>query len=663
MILATAIASFLVGFNSPEALEINADCTLDPSRVYGSIVIKASKITIDGRGATVQGMMAGHPKTFKGVGILAQDVSQVTLRNIKVKGFETGLHLRRATGWTIENCDFSDNFHDPDFGWGENGRRGGILLEDCRMLTLRNNRANRVWDACSLVNCEGLTITDNDFSHTSNTCLKLWRSSRNTIAKNNLSYGLRIKTDEVHARDSTGVLIESGSDDNQFQENDVTHGGDGIFIRVLNGWVSRRNVFTRNDVSYANNNGFEAWSPENTYLDNKANHCSYGFWLGASDKTVLEGNEASFNGLSSGFHNSPHLPEKSHAGIVFMFGPSSHTTVRNNRCQGNQGAGIALIGEAGKFKAYHWIIEGNTLRENRWGIYAREADWVTLGGNRFEKNSEADFSRDPTVTNIIETTPQDTSARVRLPKARLLGPKVVVVNQQVSYQAEPSGSQRDLANRISLGDGRVVRRGKIEPSFPKPGFQRLGLTTSGASGSSLAWIDVYVLDSLKEQQVSAKNWTWADPASRVSFADDRSVSLVGPDSTQATVQPYGGGRVNLLLKLPEPVPLARVSSLVFWIKFQNENIPGWQGPNPVVELQGHQATLKLTPDIDRLAQPSEIEAREGWTRFEVPIATAPGWKRSGVAPQQIETLGLGLDSWGSDPLTVWIDGISFREAK
>src|SRR5262249_35623817 len=160
---------------------------------------------------------------------------------------------------------------------------------------------------------------------------------------------------------------------------------DGIFIRVLNQWVSTGNVFEENDCSYANNNCFEAWSPRNTYRRNRANHGSYGFWLGASDQSVLVDNEASYNGLPDGFHNSPHLPEKGHAGIVFMFGPSSHTIVRGNRCVGNNGAGIALIGDVeskgAKFRAWHWIIEQNGLSKNRWGIFAQEADWIDMAAN------------------------------------------------------------------------------------------------------------------------------------------------------------------------------------------------------------------------------------------------------------------------------------------
>ena len=62
--------------------------------------------------------------------------------------------------------------------------------------------------------------------------------------------------------------MENGSDDNYLYRNDVTHGGDGIFLRALNGWVCSGNIFVENDCSYVHNNGFEAWVPGNTYIRN-----------------------------------------------------------------------------------------------------------------------------------------------------------------------------------------------------------------------------------------------------------------------------------------------------------------------------------------------------------------------------------------------------------
>lgn len=651
------------------ALEITGDTVFDPAKLYGPIVIKTSGITVDGQGAAVVGNSSGDPKTFREVGITAQGVSNVTLRNVRVKGWETGLRLQDCASWTIENCDFSDNFHDPEFGWGENGRRGGIVLEQVARSTLRKNRANRVWDACSLINSKENTLVENDFSHTSDTGLKLWTASRNRVLKNNISYGLRIKPGEVHARDSTCVLIESGSNDNVFEDNDCTHGGDGIFVRVLNGWVSTGNRFERNDCSYANNNGFEAWSPRNLYRSNKANWCSYGFWLGASDQTVLIGNEASHNGDPRGFHNSPHLPGNGHAGIVFMFGPSSHTIVRGNTCVGNQGAGIALVGDESsqgrKWKAFHWIIEGNTLAKNRWGIFARQADWIDLADNRYRDNREGKFYRDNSVSNVFE---HPRIAGVHEPPMIVLrGPSSARVGDLVTLDASESRSHGGgmLQFRWDLGDGTVLTNTRIAHRFAKAGFYRVGLTVNDGSRSNLAWRDLYVVAPVQElgTEGEASHWSWHDPDSKAVFHDDQTVRIAGKTSIAAVVRPYGGGRVNLVYPRAKDAywALAGKRQLVFWIKTLNENVPAWQGPNPLVTLQGREGrVLRLTPKTDWLAQPPYNEAREGWTYFAVPLHGNDDWSREGVEPTHIQAISLGFDSWGAPPLRIWIDGLAFE---
>jgi parallel beta-helix repeat protein len=261
--------------------------------------------------------------------------------------------------------------------------------------------------------------------------------------------------------------------------------GDGIFIRVLNGWVSTGNLFERNDCSCANNNCVEAWSPRNVYRGNKANRGSYGFWLGASDQTLLEGNEASWNGDPAGHHNSPHLPEAGHAGIVFMFGPSSHTIVRGNTCEGNHGAGIALVGDLDsqgkKWMARHWLIEQNTLRDNRWGIYARYADWVDTAANVFQNNREAKLRNDGGVTNLTEhpDNPEITSPL----KASLAGPASALVGRPVAFDASASSDPygRSLRYRWDLGDGTVTTAPRVEHRFLTPG-------RSGLSGPCLHWV-------------------------------------------------------------------------------------------------------------------------------------------------------------------------------
>ncbi|MCU0959454.1 MAG: right-handed parallel beta-helix repeat-containing protein [Pirellulaceae bacterium] len=648
-------------------LVITHDTQLDPAKTYGPIVIGASGITVDGRGAWLVGATAGPAREYQGVAVTARGVSHVTLRNVRAKGWETGLQIEDGSHWTVENCDFSDNFHDPDFGWGENGRRGGIVLDRVHHSMFRSNRANRVWDACVLIASHDNTLSGNDFSHTSNTCLKMWNSCRNRVLQNDLSYGLRISPGEVHARDSTCVLLESGSNDNHFLENNCTHGGDGVFVRALNGWVSSGNVFERNDASYAHNNCFEAWCPRNRYVGNKANHGSYGFWLGASDQTVLLDNEASYNGLPDGHHNSPHLPDGTHAGIVFMFGPSSHTIARGNTCVGNHGAGIAVCGDvdsAGqKWRAYHWIIQQNELRDNRWGVYLEYADWIDLAANRFANNGE-DIHVARGVTRL--TRYPDNPAIQHSPQVSLAGPAFGAVGQPVTWDAaasrDPDG--HPLTFRWDLGDGTVAAEPRVTHTFSAPGFYRVGLTVNNGLLSDLAWRDFYVVDAGAEwgtEQV-ASAWGWIDPQSEVQFADDPA-GIAGRFAVRALVQPYSGMMVHLLYPQSRDaaVPLAGKTRLVFWLRALNENLPAWQGPQPVVTLyESDERFAVLTPKQDLLSSRPNNEEREGWSYFVVPLAGNDQWERTGDLPKTLNFVTIGCDSWGAPPLQIWIDGMSLQ---
>ncbi len=658
-----------------EVLEISRDTILDPQRTYGAIVITASNVTVDGRGTWLLGPSASKigavPADYKGVAISARGISNVRLRNLNARGWETGLKVEDAAAWLVEHCNFSDNFHDPSFGWGENGRRGGLVLERVERSTIAHCRANQVWDACVLVNSSNNIIEDNDFSHTSDTALKLWTSSRNLIRRNDLSYGLRKNPDEVHARDSTCVLIESGSNDNHLEANDCTHGGDGIFIRVLNGWVSTGNIMEGNDCSYANNNGFEAWSPRNVYRRNKANFCSYGFWLGASDQTVLDGNEASHNGDPRGFHNSPHLPGSGHAGIVFMFGPSSHTICRNNTCNENNGAGIALIGDiesqGKKWKAHHWIIERNTLEKNRWGLFLEQADWIDLAGNAISKNREGDIKNNGGVTGL--TIHKEDAKASSPPTAVLDAPSRAVVGQATVFDASRSNHSggQPTVFRWHSGDGQVTDGPRLEHVYKAPGFYRVGLTVTDGPFSDLAWRDLYVVEPVTELGTEgtdpAASWSFIDPHSRVAFTADRNFRIVGESSLYAFVNPYGGERVSLRFPAAAnmKLPLANKSRLVFWIRSINENVPAWQNANPIVTLhESASRFIRLEPRKDLLSSPPYNEARDGWTYFSVPLEGDELWKREGSKITTVNFLTIGFDSWGMPPLRIWLDGLSIK---
>jgi parallel beta-helix repeat protein len=659
---------------------ITRDTKLDKNAVlHARIVIKASHVTIDGNGATLVGPgKAGDLKSLEdaGIGIHAEGCCNVTLRNLKVRGFATGLVVTDAKAWTVEGCDFSDNYHNPKHGWGELPARGGIVLTRVTNSVLRKNIARNVWDGLHLIDSHDNLIRGNDFSHCSNVCAKLWTSCRNRFLDNDLSYGLRIDRSkgEVHARDSTCVLIESGSDDNYWYRNDITHGGDGLFIRVLNGWVSRGNVFVENDTSHANNNCVESWSPGNTYIRNKANHGSYGFWLGGSDQSRLIGNEAAYNGLPDGFHNAPE-PGFGHGGIVVVGGPSSHSVLEGNHCHHNNGGGIVFRGEGASktrpWRTHHWIVQNNRLHDNQWGIWGRWGDWVILAHNTCTDNAHGNSLQE--VTGLTEIT--EGPAVQRAPLVHVNAPERAVVGRPVRFDASASRdpAARPLRYRWDLG-GTISGEASLLHTFTKPGFHRVGVTVSNGVLADLAFRDLVVVPEIKSEigtEGEAARWGFElegnDGRGKMHFSDDEASALVGRSALRFTPNPYPGLYATAIFpgKRDADWDLRGKSRLSFWIKTRNPNMHGYQNAGPVVFLYGKAGTFEYRPakEGNLLVNLPFSEARWTWMRVEVPLAGDGQWtrKKTGeVGLDRIVGLGIALDSWGYDPFVVWLDGLSFE---
>src|SRR6266566_1274514 len=154
--------------------------------VLGTVLLSSVTAVVVPAGPPDVAAGGGEPKSFRGVGVEANGVSNVVLKNLTVRGFETGLWLENAGGWTVEDCDFSGNFDDPSFGWGQLSRRGGIVFVGVSDSTVRNCRATRNWAGCVLERSDANRLAGNDFSRCSEACLELWQASRNTIETNRL---------------------------------------------------------------------------------------------------------------------------------------------------------------------------------------------------------------------------------------------------------------------------------------------------------------------------------------------------------------------------------------------------------------------------------------------------------------------------------------------
>jgi parallel beta-helix repeat protein len=651
-----AAASILaMGAFEIRTIVVDRNTTLTPKDVLNSrIVVKASHVVLDGQGLELIGPgKAQDLKTFEGVGpaILVEGCTNVTIKNIKARGFETGLLMRDCKAPVVEKCDFSKNYTNPDFGWGEMPPRGGFILERVQWGVFRNNKANDVWDALSLRGCNDNLFIDNDLSHTTNTCAKLWDSSRNKFLNNDLSYGIRIDRPkgEVHARDSTSVLIESGSNGNYFYRNDIRHGGDGVFIRPLNGWVSTDNVFVENDTSYANNNCVESWSPGNTFVRNVANHGSYGFWLGGSDRTVLIGNEASYNGLETGYHKAPE-PVFKHGGIVIVGGSSTHSLVEGNVAKGNNGGGIVFRGDkGGTWSTEHWIIQGNRLEDNQWPIWGRFGDWITLGA---DNQAGAEIQESKAVQPL-------TGEAKRAPVAALRGPSKATVGQEVAFDASDSKSyDGEVSYSWKVGD-RQYDTPIVRHRFDKPGFYRVGVNVIAGGQASMAYRNVIVTEkNVDEIGTEGHAVLWSGDNGYV-FEDDEN-AVVGSTSLRMSPAKYQGTLATA--KITGKWNAGGKKSLVVWMKAQNPNIPAFQEAGPVFTLTSAKGTIRLQPakGANLYVGLPYSEARETWMRIEVPLQGNEKWERKDEgAPdlKAITAMSVGMDSWGGEPFTLWLDGM------
>jgi parallel beta-helix repeat protein len=519
----------------------------------------------------------GDRRYYGGVGIRSTGRSGVRLRNLRVEGFLTALHLRDCRGWLIEGNDFSDNYDDPDYGWGDGTESSGaVYLEGVTGSTLRGNRGHRVWNGISLRRSSGNRIETNEFSRCSNACLKMTQSSDNLVTDNVLSWGIRIYPEEVHARDSVSLLLESGSDRNRFLRNDFSHGGDGIFIRVLNHWCSVGNHFELNDCSQANNNAVESWSPGNTYVANKASFSSYGFWLGGSDDTLLLDNEVRHNG-----ERHRNAPEPfGNAGVSVVHGSSSSFVMAGNTIEANSGPGLSLAFRESE-PARHWLVVDNDIRSNRddprgyagHGVFAELCDGLWLLGNRIEGNGGVQVRVGRDVRHL--TLDRGECRLVR--GLRLEADRVPVAGGRVLLTvSDPSPEHAPFAEYDwDLGSGRHLgtREPRLEVPFVAAGLARVCVTARGrgAAGSVSRTMAVLPRGTPIAECSEAAGWELRAPAGS-SLQAEREPSASGRGSLLATVR--RGRRCSLATDLRADVrdgaDLARGSGVAFYYRYSCE---------------------------------------------------------------------------------------------
>jgi parallel beta-helix repeat protein len=594
--------------------------------------------------------------SFAGVAVRSWGRSGVRLRNLKARGFLTGVSLRECSRWLIEGCDLSENYDDPEYGWGEGAEAHAALhLDRVADSVVRDNRARRVWNGVVLRSCSGCRVVDNSFTHCSNACLKMARSSRNLVADNDFSWGIRIAPGEVHARDSVSLLMESGSDDNRILRNDFSHGGDGIFIRVLNNWCCTGNLFEGNECSHANNNAIEAWSPGNTWVRNKANRSSYGFWLGGSDDTALIGNEARGNGVERGNAPEPF----GNAGVAVVHGSSTGFLAAGNRVTGNAGPGLSVAFKEGA-PARGWLVVDNDISANRshagggpgHGVLLEHAAGIALLGNRIRGNDGRQAAIGASVRDVVMDARRCRAASgvaVACAAPPLAG---------AAARLSVTGPGRFTRHLWSFGDGAAAetREPFVDHVFARPGTFRVCVTRVGAGAAGIGTTLVCALPrgSRIAGCADARDWSLeADGAVEAVLKADPGDSVLGSGSLLVTAE--RAGACALSRRFPAPIDLSRCSAVSFFYKYACELFvhTGKHGRSMGMRLRsGDQGFFQYMPEIppffdrseDRYAWVCFRAPREEWTAVGSPDATRITGLEVLFGPEEPAALQVRLDA-------------------
>jgi parallel beta-helix repeat protein len=250
------------------------------------------------------------PSRFVGAGVVSRGLDNEEVYGGTIRGFRQGIRLEGGRGHRIARVDVSrsrsqalrstpDRFDEGD--WldifspdSAESYGGGVLLLHTNGATVVGVSARHAQNGIGLIGARATYVADNDVSDNSGWGSHLWASSQNVVVRNKAHHNVRCESPAYRRGcDSAGILLREQSDSNLVADNDITWSGDGFFLSGQPGFVrpSQGNMVLRNDGSSAYHNAFEStFSHGNVFLENRADSSDYGFWLGYSTGTTVQGN-------------------------------------------------------------------------------------------------------------------------------------------------------------------------------------------------------------------------------------------------------------------------------------------------------------------------------------------------------------------------------------
>ena len=195
---------------------------------YG-IIVKADNVTLDGQNHTIRGDGGINES-----GIYLGGVSNVTIRNFRIKNFDIGINVRGDLSESDGHNIYS-NFLDGDSIYSSQA----IYFYSSTNGNIYSNTITHVWTGIFVMGSDSNNIYSNTMGHGGG--ISVVTSNNNNIHHNVLNdKGIRLETSDnniisfnVINDASDGIFLLDGSDNNKISDNSGLNDNYGIY---LNHW-------------------------------------------------------------------------------------------------------------------------------------------------------------------------------------------------------------------------------------------------------------------------------------------------------------------------------------------------------------------------------------------------------------------------------------------
>jgi len=378
-----------------------------------SIVVERSSIIIDGDGYTLAG-------PYTEIGFNLTDLTNVTIRNVNVRGFGYGIYLQSSTLNIISENNITFN-------------EGNIYLGNSFNNTITGNTITDGAEAIQLYASSNNTISCNSMSDNYNGVWSRLNSAENVISENNIT--------ENYA----GIYLNSSSK-NTISENNIADNNEGISVeRSSNNTIAGNNITRNSDMG--------VWvlsnSRYNTMIRNNIDNNYRGIVVQTSHSNTVVGNNITRNsdyGIflyininNNAFYHNNFLGNTHHAGTYI---PSVSVWDNGYPSGGNYWSnytGVDLDPD-GIGDTEHVINENNTDNYPLMGMFS---DFQATSENHVQTISNStvsDFQFNGTATSFNVSGENGTIGfcRVFIPTALMNTTYRVFVNgTEVSYTLLP----------------------------------------------------------------------------------------------------------------------------------------------------------------------------------------------------------------------------------